>query len=118
MNSSVNVSPIDLDRLRLSSDGDRQFELELLQIYIDDMNLRLRDLENARLNGDVKEVRHIAHTIKGASANVGAEGMRMLAQSIERGATQGHVEFADIAVNALHETFEETRKFVEIYSLD
>ncbi|MCA6605516.1 MAG: Hpt domain-containing protein [Pseudanabaena sp. M007S1SP1A06QC] len=76
-------SPIDLEQLNQISEGDTEFEMEVLQIYVEDVQQRLEGIRLAITGGDQLQVMKEAHHIKGSSSNVGAIQMRDLAVKLE-----------------------------------
>jgi len=76
-------SPIDLEQLHQISEGDIEFEIEVLQVYVEDVQQRLEVMRGAIANGDHMQVMREAHHIKGSSSNVGALQMRDLAVNLE-----------------------------------
>lgn len=76
-------SPIDLEQLNQISEGDIEFEMEVLQIYVEDVQQRLEGIRLAITGGDQLQVMKEAHHIKGSSSNVGALQMRDLAVKLE-----------------------------------
>lgn len=83
MTVSAAVCPVDLaDGLARAGD-DRAFYRELLDLFLDDARPRLMQLEAALSGGDLTEAASIAHSIKGAAANLAAERVRALAWAIE-----------------------------------
>ncbi len=76
-------SPIDLDQLNQISEGDIEFEIEVLQVYVEDVHQRLEIMRGAIASSDHLQVMKEAHHIKGSSSNVGALRMRDLAVKLE-----------------------------------
>ncbi len=76
--------PVNMQRLNDITDGDADFEQELIHSFLTEMERHLADLEFAMGEGRVEEVRRQAHTIKGSSANAGAERLQEIAQKIEQ----------------------------------
>ncbi|MEH2239331.1 response regulator [Nostoc sp.] len=80
---SVNL-PIDWERLHQLSENDSEFELELLQIFVEDIQPRLEVMRIAIAAHDFEQLAREAHQIKGASANVGATTMHLAAEKLEQ----------------------------------
>ncbi|MEA5623398.1 response regulator [Nostoc sp. UHCC 0251] len=80
---SVNL-PIDWERLHQLSENNPEFELELLQIFVEDIQPRLEVLKIAIADYDFEQVALQTHQIKGASANVGAITMHLAAEKLEQ----------------------------------
>jgi len=56
---------------------------DMVQVYIDDMEVLLRSLEKSVLEDDPSSLRHYAHSIKGSSSNFGAARLVHLAKQLE-----------------------------------
>jgi PAS domain S-box-containing protein len=66
---------IDWQQLHQLSEGSKEFELELLQMFVEDTQARLEALKLAIAAADFLQVEQQAHHLKGASANIGAKTM-------------------------------------------
>ena len=69
-----------LDRL----DGDQDLYNELIEIYFGDLPKQMQILCDGFAAGDAKIVERQAHSLKSASANIGAERVRAVAFDIEQ----------------------------------
>ncbi|MBE8989503.1 GAF domain-containing protein [Nostoc sp. LEGE 12450] len=76
--------PIDWERLHQLSENNPEFELELLEIFVEDMQPRLEIIKIAIADNDYEQLALQTHQIKGASANVGATTMHLAAQKLEQ----------------------------------
>lgn len=76
-------SPIDVNHLNQISEGDIEFEIEVLQVYVEDTIQRIATIQFLISNQDQKGIMAEAHHIKGASANVGALEVQSLAVKME-----------------------------------
>lgn len=85
-------TPVDLERLHEASDGDAEFERELVDIFLADSTERLELLRAAIEIGDLSAVRTEAHRLKGSSGSVGACGLYALSRTIEDLAAQAEAE--------------------------
>jgi PAS domain S-box-containing protein len=84
---SVNLQ-IDWERLHQLSENNPEFELELLQIFIEDIQPRIELIKIAIATHDFEEVSLQTHQIKGASANMGVTTMYLAAERLEQLAHQ------------------------------
>ncbi|MHC5598082.1 MAG: response regulator [Nostoc sp.] len=75
--------PIDWERLHELSENNPEFELELLQIFVEDIQPRLESVKIAIAANDFEQIAHQAHQIKGASANMGVTTMSLAAEKLE-----------------------------------
>jgi HPt (histidine-containing phosphotransfer) domain-containing protein len=85
------IDPHAIDSLRELNPGDGgAFLREIVAIYIEDTPNRIDEMKRALGAGDVATFTRAAHTIKGSSANVGAQVLRGVAERLERTArTEG-----------------------------
>jgi CheY-like chemotaxis protein/HPt (histidine-containing phosphotransfer) domain-containing protein len=67
--------------------GDRELLNEVLNIFVDNAPGELQRLREGVQEKDAGRVKQVAHTLKGAAANIIAEGVRKTAEEIERRAT-------------------------------
>ncbi|MHC5728758.1 MAG: response regulator, partial [Nostoc sp.] len=76
--------PIDWERLHQLSENNPQFELELLQMFVEDIQLRIEVVKIAIATHDFQELALQAHQIKGASGNMGVTTIYLVAQKLEQ----------------------------------
>lgn len=81
--STQSAPPVVLDQLLEQVMGDREMLEMLVQLFLDDLPSRLRELEQAIGSGDPERVRRAAHPIKGACAQLGAAPARDVLNAIE-----------------------------------
>ena len=81
-------SILDAGRLEEMVGGDEEFILEILQLYLDTSGPDVEALHRAAQTGAVDEVCRLAHTLKGASGNVGADAMMEMARRVELAAKE------------------------------
>jgi HPt (histidine-containing phosphotransfer) domain-containing protein len=80
---------LDRKRLRDLTDGDAEFERELIDTYKDSARNILIQLRANLSAGNALGVAREAHALKGASLNVGASSMARCAAEIETAARAG-----------------------------
>ena len=112
-NPSPIEAPISLERLQEFSGGDLDFERELLQAFVIDIETRIHNLQAAIANQDATAVLHEAHQIKGASSNISAVEMQQLSARLEEDAKENALESAPEAIEELKKLLEAIRVFVE-----
>lgn len=78
----------DWNQLHQLAGGDTAFEKELLEMFLNDAENSLQQLETALASNSVEAVEELAHYLKGASANVGAVALSQAAAQLERQAKQ------------------------------
>jgi HPt (histidine-containing phosphotransfer) domain-containing protein len=73
-----------IDNLRaLDPDGGDTFIREIIGIFLEDAPLRIAEIDQSLAAGDDAAFVRAAHTIKGASSNVGAAALRAVAEQLE-----------------------------------
>ncbi|MHC5595280.1 MAG: GAF domain-containing protein [Nostoc sp.] len=75
---------IDWEHLHRISGNDQEFELNLLQICLEDIKPRLEIIKAAIASHDFGQIAREAHHLKGASANIGATPMYLAAEKLEQ----------------------------------
>ncbi|MEH2285836.1 MAG: ATP-binding protein [Nostoc sp.] len=88
--STIDISavdlPIDWERLHQLSENNPEFELELLQIFVEDIQPRLELIKIAIATHNFQQIVLQVHQIKGASANIGVTTMYVAAEKLEQSA--------------------------------
>ena len=109
--SSVDL-PIDWERLHQLSENNPEFELELLQIFVEDIQPRLEVIRIAIAAHDFGQIAREAHQIKGASANVGATTMHLAAEKLEQLAYNQERRGTTNFISELEEFVKRIQKFL------
>ncbi len=109
------VLPLDLARLRETSEGDREFEAELLAIFIEDCASRIAALRQSLEAGDAETLRRDAHTIKGSARNLGTTRLDKYAEDLEHSAAAGRLEPAAGLIAQIQAEYEEFCSYAEGY---
>jgi HPt (histidine-containing phosphotransfer) domain-containing protein len=113
MTASTQVRDLDLEHLRETTGGDPEFLLELAELYRSTTPRLLGRIGDAAATADLGLIRQHAHTLKGASANVGALRMRALSSQLETVAREGRGEHVDELVAALNTAFVDLERELE-----
>ncbi len=74
--------------------GDEELLQELLTLFKDSSDEDYAGLCSAIASGDTDGVIRAAHSLKGAAASLGIEGVRLLAMEMEAAAREGSVDCA------------------------
>lgn len=72
--------------------GDRELLANLFQLFVSDVPKKLEKIEDCAVRRDLYGVERTAHSLKGASATVGATRLCLLAAETERAAKDGSWE--------------------------
>ena len=84
-------SEFDWQQLKQLAGEDTAFEAELLQMFLQDAQSGFEALEKAIASRNVQAVEEIAHSLRGASANVGAIALAAAARQLETLARSGQL---------------------------
>ncbi|EDX87533.1 Hpt domain protein [Synechococcus sp. PCC 7335] len=79
----------DWQQLQQLAGGDAEFEAELLAMFLNDARNSLRLLEGAIASKKLETIESVAHSLRGASANVGASAIANTAFELEHAARAG-----------------------------
>lgn len=85
------IDPGAIAELRALNPGDNdEFLRDVIGIFLADTPVRLAELDESLVSGDLPKFMRAAHSIKGSSANVGAVALRTSAGNLEQlSRTQG-----------------------------
>ena len=108
-------APVEIAQIQETADGDKDFERELIELFVSDNEERLKALEALVASRDAEAIRREAHTIKGASASAGATGMREIAARLEHVDPRKELAQASRLLEELKAEFEQVRKFFSNY---
>jgi CheY-like chemotaxis protein/HPt (histidine-containing phosphotransfer) domain-containing protein len=93
--------PVDWSQIDSASDGDRDFAMELINVFVDSASQTLSQISNALATQDIDAIRRGAHSLKGAAASMGAVGVRQLAADLEETAKGTNVDATALLFEAL-----------------
>ena len=94
--------------------GDEDLVRTIMNAFLEDMPRQIKILKDLVRDGNGPHVERQAHTIKGASANVGGELLRAVAFGMEKAAREGDLATAAGHMAALEAQFEFLRKEMEM----
>jgi HPt (histidine-containing phosphotransfer) domain-containing protein len=111
---TTNGDALDLDweHLHQLSEDNTEFEMELLQMFVEDLPEHLEAVKVAIANNDFESIKHEGHYIKGSSANVGATAMRNSAEKLEEMAKHEQLEGANDVLSDLSEYVNRIQAFL------
>ncbi len=104
--------PLDWQHLHQLSENNTEFELELLQIFVEDIQPRLEALKAVISASDFDQIARYAHHLKGASANIGATTMHIAAEKLEQLAIKSERRGTSNLVSELEEFLDRIQVFL------
>ncbi|MBW8900543.1 MAG: response regulator [Massilia sp.] len=104
------INRVALDKIRaLSRERGDALVQKVIAAYVDDTPQQLRTLRSAIDGLDTGIVRRVAHTLKSASANVGAEALAALCKEMEHLGRADTTEGADVILTDMEQEFQAVR---------
>ncbi|MDY6804095.1 MAG: PAS domain S-box protein [Cyanobacteriota bacterium] len=104
---------VDLNRLHELSRGDTEFELEMLETFLEDAPSYIEDAKKALASNDYAAIHARAHQLKGASSMVGIRKMPEVAARLDALAKENRTEGAQELLAELERLMEVLREFIE-----
>ena len=86
---------------------------DVIALYIVSASGSLALLQRALATGDAKEVRQLAHSLKGASATISAPAMSRLAAELEVAGKNGDLGHSGLLLLRLNDEFERLKSVLE-----
>ncbi|MBD2740455.1 response regulator [Coleofasciculus sp. FACHB-1120] len=110
---------VDLNRLDDITLGDMRLRKEILQAFLEDTKANLLSIKSATLSKNFDSIEHKAHQIRGASANVGVNELKFLANQLEFQSQQKNFkEVTDLVLQIEHHFQKIQSFFFEIVDWD
>jgi two-component system, sensor histidine kinase and response regulator len=107
--------PIDLAALAVVTDGEADFERELMAVFVASGDATLAAIVDAVNSGDLSAVKRHAHTLKGASANLRALPLAECAQALENAAAQGDLQRCRGVLGDVQSDYRRTTEFISAH---
>ena len=99
-----------IENLRALTPGDGdEFLREIAGIFLEDTPLRIAELDQSAAAGNLAGFTRAAHSIKGSSANLGANALRAAAESLEHQVRTHGLEDIAAQIGAVKAEFQRTR---------
>jgi HPt (histidine-containing phosphotransfer) domain-containing protein len=87
----LDMSIID-ELLSLSDDGDPELLVDLLHMFLQDAPTKVARIAKGLQAGDLTEVEHASHSLKGSSGNLGATHVQHVCESLQVASRKGEKE--------------------------
>jgi two-component system sensor histidine kinase/response regulator len=98
--------------------GEPDFVTELIGIFSEDLTNRLIQISDALEAGDANRVRQAAHALKGASAELGAQRMRVICSRLELSAAEGSIVAGPAMARELEEEAVQVRAALATHCIE
>ena len=104
--------PIDMDHLRMFTDGDADEEHALFNIFMERAIDTVQQLQEAFENDATEQWRKSSHLLKGASGNLGARGLYKICEKAEKDCFANAPEKA-VLLNAIRSELGQVENFIK-----
>ncbi len=108
------VLPIDLEALSDISQGDWDFQLEIMEMFLENAIVNVENLEEAIVRNDLQAIIRNAHQLKGASSTAAILHIPEISARLEQQAHRGCLESADESIDRLKQVLQEVRDWVTV----
>lgn len=109
---ATDAPPIEMDRLAELADGDTGTLRELVELFTKQTTRQLSQLEEAVHGNKAEEVRHLAHSCKGASATMGMAPLAAIFYELEKKGRAGVLDGAEPLLAAAAAEFMRVQNFL------
>ncbi|MBD1937773.1 PAS domain S-box protein [Microcoleus sp. FACHB-68] len=86
------AAEFDWEHLHSLSEGNAEFELELLQMFVEDSQIHLEKAKTAIAGHNIRQLQQESHHLKGSTGNIGATAMHLAAAKLDQLAHQEELE--------------------------
>ncbi len=108
----MNETLFDIVGLLKRTMEDRDIAKEILECYLEESPLLIKDITNAATSNDLIKVREKSHELKGSSASVGALQIESLASKIQYVSENDDLENVKVLIDQLAPSFNETQTII------
>ena len=106
------LAPIDLRALNELIDGDSEFARDLAAAFIDSGEQQIAEMQRALASGNREALGEAAHKLKGACANIHAQSLRTMAQTLETDSNAAVTENLESTLASLRREFQRAKQFL------
>ncbi|HEY1787070.1 MAG TPA: response regulator [Verrucomicrobiae bacterium] len=110
--TTTDTPPIEMDRLAELADGDKDTLRELVELFTKQTTRQLSQMEAAVQANKAEELRHLAHSCKGASATMGMAPLAAIFHELEKLGRAGVVDGAAPFLAAAASEFTRVQNFL------
>ena len=90
----------------------------LIEVFLDDIPNQIKTLRGYLDAGDISGAEHQSHTIKGASANLSGDALRVVAFEMEKAAKAGNLKYVTAQLPELENQFSRLKEAMDEFTSD
>lgn len=110
MSNDAPIDPAAIENLRaLNPDDDDAFLKDIITIFLEDTPQRIAELKDSLAAWDQPKFTRAAHSIKGSSSNLGAGGLRSVAEELEHLSRNSGLDNVQPLIDKMQAEFESAR---------
>ncbi|MDP8264971.1 MAG: Hpt domain-containing protein [Candidatus Aceula lacicola] len=102
---------IDLDDVLERIQGDKELLVELVEIFLDDCPSKIDDIKECFKVNNFDQLAEVAHSAKGAAANIGAKKLWKTFLVTEEAAKSATAEQSEELVKRIDQEFDELKQY-------
>lgn len=87
--------------------NDKELFFELLDIFVQDFQMKRQELTEAIKNNDFKAIEHVAHFLKGSCGNISAKSLRDIFVRLEKKGARNIMEDLEQDLQDIDRIYEE-----------
>ncbi|HIK30922.1 MAG TPA: PAS domain S-box protein [Oscillatoriales cyanobacterium M4454_W2019_049] len=115
--TETDVPPVDLDRLAELTQGDWEFQMEVLATFYEDAIAKLPSLRQSVRDRSWESTARLAHQLKGSSSTAAVLHIPELAERLEDLARTHHLDSSRELVDLIDENLERVRQFIDRHAV-
>ncbi len=108
--------PVDMDRLTEMSGGDKKMMQDLIELFNKQTTRQLAQMDLAIKANKAEEVRHLAHSCKGASATIGMNALASVFFELEKKGRAAALDGAAALVSDATREFKRAQDFLAVHA--
>ncbi|MFH1359666.1 MAG: Hpt domain-containing protein [Candidatus Omnitrophota bacterium] len=103
---------IDLKEVMERVENDQELLIELIEIFLEDYPGRMKSLKEAATQNDFSLIKDVAHSLKGASANISAKKISSLFLDVEHMAQKNDLSAMGDIYSKLEGLIEDLKRYL------
>lgn len=105
--------PIDLAKFEKITKGDREFQQQLLTIFMEDAPGFVEDIKKALVTQDYESLERRAHQLKGSSASIAMFELSTIAEKLEKQGNNKKIEDYEDMVEQMEVILKQVQLFLD-----
>ncbi|MCK5259973.1 MAG: Hpt domain-containing protein [Candidatus Omnitrophica bacterium] len=108
----MSENALDFDEFMNRVQDDKELLFELLDIFIQDFQIKQQELKEAVEKDDSETIKHVAHFLRGSCGNISAKVLRAIFTELEKKGAKGQMEGLEQDLKDIDQRFEELIMYI------